>query len=176
MAKKRKSKHEQTVIATEVSQQQLRLKLLRQIALLKRLPKDFRDITLGTDWEAFADITGRREEMDRWYHGPIMCIGKLNQSEEAILGSPNELVGLKMLEKLSPTELEIGNVTELTSENWLKVIQLAEEMGCSWIYLPNEKSTVVDAFNIMFSRFGFNIRAKGQLISEHTGKPVGVVH
>jgi len=176
MAKKRKSKHEQAEVAEAASQQQLRMKLQRQIRTLKRLPKDFRDITLGTDWEAFATITGRRKEMDDWDHGPILIVGILNQSEESILGSPNRLVGLKELTKLNQTELETESVFKLTSENWFNVIQLAVEAGCSWIYIPDESSVVVDAFNVLFSRFGFNIRAKGQLISEHTGKPVGVVH
>lgn len=177
MAKKRKSKkHEQAEVATEASQQQQRLSLRRQIILLKKLPKDFRDITLGTDWEAFADITGRRKEMNDWWNGPILCIGILSKSEESILGSPNRLIGAKELTKLTQTELETDSVLKLTPENWIKVVQLAEEMGCSWIYLPDEELPIITALNVLFSRFGFNIRAKGQLISEHTGKPVGVVY
>ena len=95
MAKKRKSKREQTEIAEAVSVQQQRQKLQRQIVLMKRLPNDFRDITLGTEWEAFADITGRRKEMNDWWNGPIMCIGVLSKSEEMILGSPNRLIGVR---------------------------------------------------------------------------------
>lgn len=167
---------DQAEIAEAVTQQQQRQKLKREIATLKRLPKDFRDITLGTDWEAFADITGRRKEMKKWWNGPILCVGKLSKSEEDILSSPNQLLGVKELTKLTQTELEVGAVLKLTTENWIKVIQLAETLGCSWIYLPDEELPIVTALNVLFSRFGANIRAKGQLISEHTGKPVGVVH
>ena len=175
MTKKRRH-GKQEEIATEVVQQQQRIKLKRQIATMKRLPKDFRDITLGTDWEAFATITGRRKEMDDWYHGPVLCVGKLNESEKAILGSPNKLVVATKLLRVTEKELEEGDVTALTPGNWFKVICCAEAAGCSWIYLPDEESIIIAALNVLFSRFSYNVRAKGQLISEHTGKPVGVVH
>lgn len=162
MAKKQKHKKQvQEEIATEASQQQQRIKLKRQIVAMKRLPKDFRDITLGTDWETFAAITGRREEMDAWYHGPVVYFGKLNESEKMILGSPNKLIHYDCC----------------FDDDWQHLINQANIVDkASWIYLPDEESTVVDAFNVLFSRFSSNIRAKGQLISEHTGKPVGVVH
>ncbi len=169
-------KHKQKELADAASQQQQRIKLRRQIAMMKRLPKDFRDITLGTDWEAFAKITGRRKEMDDWEHGPVLCLTKLNDSERNILGSPNRLVVLTKLLHITERELEEGDVAELTLSNWYKVIEHAEARGCSWIYLPDEESVVVDALNVLFSRFGYNLRAKGQLISEMTGKPVGVVY
>ncbi len=163
---KRKSRVQQQAIAEETTEQQQRLKLTRQIALMKRLPKDFRDITLGTDWEAFADITGRRKEMDAWYYGPVLYLAPLNESEKMILGSPNKLVpywasGLKV---------------ELSPENWIGIIKHAEDIDCSWIYLPDEETLVIEAFNTLFSRFGSKLRAKGRLMSAMTGKPVGVVH
>jgi len=52
---KRKHKHvpkqQQKQIAVEVDQHQEHLKLKQQLSTMKRLPKDFRDITLGTDWK-----------------------------------------------------------------------------------------------------------------------------
>jgi len=162
MTKKRKHKaKEQAQIVTEVSQQQQRLELRRQISLMKKLPKDFRDITLGTEWEAFADITGRRKEMDDWDHGPVLYFGKLNKHEKMILGSPNELIQ--------------HEASKLTQENFYNIILYANTFA-SWIYLPDEELPVITALNVLFSRFGYNIRAKGQLISEYSGKPVGVVH
>lgn len=169
MVKKRKSK-KQAVIAEEVSQQQQHIKLKRQIATLKRLPKDFRDITLGTDWEAFADITGRRKEMDDWWNGPVLYLTLLNESEKAILGSPNKLV------RVNDLWLGTDEETGLTPENWIDIIQTAEAHEYSWIYLPVEPLPVITALNVLLSRFGYNVRAKGQLISEYSGKPVGVVH
>lgn len=185
MTKKRKSKkHEQAVIATEAVQQQERLKLRRQIALMKRLPKDFRDITLGTDWEAFADITGRREEMDDWYHGPVLCLAPLNEHEKMILGSPNKLMAIrtevstdsdgKYIKVLFATAVSAKAVFD--SNTWHCILSWAEKNNCSWIYLPDEETSIIEALNRLFSRFGFNIRAKGQLMSEHSGHPVGVVH
>lgn len=165
MSKKRKYLHkrgDQNEIAEAVQQQQQRQKLRRQIATMKRLPKDFRDITLGTDWEAFADVTGRRKEMDAWWNGPVVYFGELNGSERSILGSPNELIKVEVCEAFD-------------ADNWIDVIRIAEEAKCSWIYLPDEESITIDALNVLFSRFGFGIRAKGQLISEHSGYPVGVV-
>lgn len=162
MAKRKpKAKHkEQAEIAEAATQQQQRKKLQRQIATMKRLPKDFRDITLGTNWEAFATITGRRKEMDKWYHGPIVYFGELNESERNILGSPNKLIHYDCR----------------LDDDWQHIINTANFVEkASWIYLPNEESTTIDALNVLFSRFGFNIRAKGQLISEYSGKPVGVV-
>lgn len=161
--KKKPNKQTQTEVAEAATQHQQRLKLQRQIRTMKRLPKDFRDITLGTDWEAFASITGRRKEMDAWYHGPVLFLAPLNESEKMILGSPNELRRAE------------GYGTELAPWNWLELVKHAERTKCSWIYLPDEESVVIDALNVLFSRFSFNIRAKGQLISEHSGKPVGVV-
>lgn len=176
MTKRKSKKHEQAVIAKAATEQQQRIRLKRQIATMKRLPKDFRDITLGTDWEAFADITGRRKEMDAWWNGPILLLAPISDSERMILGSPNELWLAKELTKLTQTEVEVSGVAKLTKENWIEVLQLAEDRGCSWIYLPDEELPTITALNVLFSRLGFNIRAKGQLISEHTGKPVGVVH
>ena len=176
MAKrKHKKQGEQAQIATEVSQQQQRLELRRQISLMKKLPKDFRDITLGTEWEAFADITGRRKEMDDWYHGPVLHLAPLNEHEKMILGSPNKLIAAKELAPIAEYYRKDWD-EKLSTWNWISIIQSAEEAKCSWIYLPDEELPVITALNVLFSRFGYNIRAKGQLISEYSGKPVGVVH
>ena len=164
MTRKRPKKHPQLAIATEAVEQQQRLSLKRQIAILRRLPKDFRDIDVGSrDWEAFADITGRRAEMEAWSRGPVVYFGELNKHEKMILGSPNKLVA-------------ITNFNFLGSSNWVAVITQAEHMKASWIYLPDEELPIITALNILFSRLGMNIRAKGQLMSEHTGRPVGVVY
>lgn len=154
-------KAKQKVIAEESVAHQQRFRLKQQIATLKRLPKDFRDITLGTDWEAFATITGRRKEMDDWSNGPIVYLAPLNKSEESILGSPNKLIHYDCR----------------LDDDWQHIINTANVVDkASWIYLPDEESVVIEALNVLFSRFGFNIRAKGRLMSEYTGKAVGVVY
>lgn len=163
MTKRKPKEHVQQAIAEESVSSLERRKLRRQISTMKRLPNNFRDIVAGThDWEAFATITGRRKEMDAWDNGPIMYFGKLNEHEEMIFGSQNRLVG-------------IAKHKELNKESWVDVLTVAVSFEASWIYLPDEEPEVIRAFNVLLSRFGFNVRAKGRLMSEHSGKPVGVV-
>lgn len=180
MVKKKPKKHVQQQIAEEAMTTQARGKLKQQISTLKRLPKDFRDITAGTrDWEAFATITGRRKEMEVWDNGPILFLSPLNESEEGILGSQNKLVFAGGLSRLVEGEFEYENVEgelKLEQYNWMLIIRDAEEAGCSWIYLPDEVTEVISALNVLFSHFGYNVRAKGRLMSERSGKPVGVVY
>lgn len=186
MVKKRKPKnHEQQVIAEEASTSQERRKLQRQISTLKRLPTDFRDITAGTgDWEAFATITGRRKEMEAWDNGPIVYLAPLNKHEEMILGSQNKLMAIrtesttweggKSSKVAFATAATVGATFNLV--NWHNILSWAEKNLVSWIYLPDEETEVIDALNILFSRFGYNVRIKKRLMSEHTGKPVGVTY
>lgn len=163
MAKRKPKRREQQQIAEESVSSQERRKLQQQISTLKRLPKDFRDITAGThDWEAFATITGRRKEMEAWDNGPILYFGELNESERMILGGPNKLLAI------------VGH-KGFDAQSWIDVLTVVTYAKASWIYLPDEEPEIINALNILLSRFGFNIRAKGQLMSEHTGKPVGVV-
>jgi len=158
------SKKKQEKIAEEVTEQQQKQDLLRQIRLLKRLPNDFRDIDPGSpDWEAFADITGKREEMTKWYRGPVLYFGKLNKEERMILEHPNILICIARHKKF-------------TVESWKDVIPVAVRIEASWIYLPDEETQVIEALNIIFSRFGFNIRARGPVMSERSGQRIGVVH
>lgn len=182
--KKKPSKKAQTEIAEAVSEQQQRLKLQRQIKTLKRLPEDFRDITLGTDWEAFAKITGRRKEMDDWDHGPIMYLAPLNDHERMIMGSPNKLMAIKTevstwsdgcSSKVMFATPTTASAT-FNSKTWHNILSWAEKNLVSWIYLPDEETKVIEALNVLFSRLGLNVRAKGRLMSEFSGQPVGVVY
>ena len=163
MTKRKPKNPEQQAIAEAVTLSREHIKLKRQIATLKRLPHDFRDITAGTgDWEAFARITGRREEMEAWDNGPILYFSELNKHEEMILGSQNLL--------------RQWQADPFSADNWIAIIQHAEHIDASWIYLPDEPTKLINALNVLLSRFGFNVRAKGQLMSEMSGKPVGVVY
>lgn len=184
MSKRKLKKREQQAIAEEASQQQQRLKLRQQISLMKRLPDDFRDITDGKDWEAFANITGRRKEMEKWYHGPVLYLAPLNESERSILGNPNKLIAIKTevttwedgcsSKVLFATAATAGATFD--SKTWHNILSWAEKNKVSWIYLPDEESQVITALNVLFSRFGLNVRARGRLMSEMSGKPVGVVY
>lgn len=183
MAKRKsKAKPEQQAIAEAMVSQEHR-KLKRAIATLRRLPKDFRDIPAGTrDWESFATITDRRKEMEAWDNGPIVYLAPLNKHEEMILGSQNKLMAIKT----KVTTWDNGCSSEVTFataatangslnlHTWHNILSWAEKNLCSWIYLPDEETAVINALNVLFSRFGYNIRARGRLMSEMSGKPVGV--
>jgi len=164
---KRKSKKQQQAIATEVTEQQERRTLLRQIALMKRLPNDFRDIDPGSpDWENFADITDRRKEMTAWSNGPVIYFAELNEGEKMILGRPNKLIHY---------DGRFGNESD-GRQNWQPIINTANFVDkASWLYLPDEEGPVIEALNVLFSRFGYSIRARGPVLSERTGKLIGVV-
>lgn len=158
-----KRSKKQEVIAEEAMEQQERQALLRQIRLLKRLPKDFRDLDPGSpDWEAFANVTGRRKEMEAWSGGPILCLAPLNKAEALVFRGEKVIDGTTY-----------GEVWE---KNFFRFLGYTEALEVSWLYLPDEETPVITALNLLLSRFGAGFRVKGQLLSERTGHPIGVVH
>jgi hypothetical protein len=168
---KNKKKKDQKAIAEEVAQQITARKLRKLIKLLKRLPRDFRDIDPGSsDWEAFADATDRRKEMEAWSNGPVLCLEEPNEQEKRILGK---------IEMSTISKTVTGPTIKLTAFsaiNWCELFFLAQKNRVSWIYLPDEHGDFIKALNMVLSRMGACYRAKGQLLSERTGKPLGVVH
>lgn len=179
------SRQEQEQIANEAATTEQRRLLKRQIATLRRLPDDFRDILPGSnDWESFATITKRRREMEDWDNGPIFILQPLNTLETGCLGSPNVLTPIKTTTETSMRLGKFGVHAFLAStpcayfsaDNWYSIVTLAEQNKISWIYLPDEEAPVIAALNVVLSRFGYNVRVKGQLLSERTGKPIGIVH
>ena len=158
-----KHKKQQQKITIEAVEQQTVRSLKRQIKLLKRLPNDFRDISPGSsDWEAFAEATGRRKEMEKWAAGPVLCLKEPNAAEKMVLVNVN-VIGDRFTN------------TSLAFSDWC-VINIAVDNGYSWIYLPDEEPQVIAALNVILSRFEYNCRVRGQILSERTGKPIGLVH
>jgi len=140
-----------------------REKLRAQVATLKRLPRDFRDLDPGgADWEAFAEATGRRGEMDKWLHGPVLTLEPLSEGERRFFADNRVYYSREW--------------TVFERENWVDVLQQAESTGCSWVYLPREERNTIAALNVLLSRFEYNFRVRGQIRSAHTGHPVGVVY
>lgn len=184
MTKKRKlNKQEQQEIAVEATTQERRRSLRQQISTLNRLPDDFRDILPGsTDWESFATITGRRKEMEKWDNGLIFILQPLNDLEMKVLGHGDNIRTIKTVSKESLVQASVHASLASTpcayfsADTWHSIVTLAEQNKVSWIYLPNEEAPVIAALNIVLSRFGYNVRVKGQLLSERTGKPIGVMH
>ena len=153
-----------------VVEQQTVRELRQAVKLLKRLPKDFRDIEIGSrDWEAFAKVTDRRKEMEKWSSGPVLCLQEPNKAEEIILGKENiTLFRSRHAPDWPSTRFE---------KEWATIIYSAEfSRNCSWIYLPDEEPKVIAALNILLSRFEYNVRVRGQILSERTGRPIGIVH
>ena len=164
------SKKKQTEIAKEVLEQQEIRRLRKELKLLTRLPNDFRDIDPGSpDWEAFADITKRRREMEDWSNGLVLCLEEPNEQEKRILGEV-QLTTACSWHNLSTAQ------GAYTCWDWFTLLGLAQENNASFIYLPEEDGELVKALNLFCSRIGACFRIKGQLLSPHSGKPLGVVH
>jgi hypothetical protein len=156
---KKKKKQSQKQIAEAAFEQLERRRLQRQIKLLNRLPNDFRDIEVGSpDWEAFADATNRRQEMESWSNGLTICFEEPSKHEKRILGK------IKLVDK--PT----------TAWEWFGIFRTLSAFTASWLYLPEEEGPFIAALNVMFSRIGACFRARGPVLSEHSGKRIGVVH
>ncbi len=151
MSKKQKQPVEQETVRS----------LKQKIKLLKRLPKDFRDIDPGSSaWEAFAKVTNRRKEMEKWAAGPVLCFGEPNEAEKMILSTIRHFA---------------GGLT-FCKADWFILLSACENDKIVWIYLPDETPEVVTALNVLLSRFEYNCRVRGQILSERSGKPIGIVH
>lgn len=159
-----RNKQKQETIAKEVFEQQERIKLKKMIRLLERVPTDFRDIDVGSpDWEAFADATNRRKEMTDWANGLTICLEEPNKHEKMVLN-----------EYFIPN-LQC-NFSHFRAINWFELLFTCQNRKASWLYLPEEEGTVIHALNVFVSRAGTCYRIKGSILSERTGKRIGVVH
>ena len=155
-----KDKKKQLQIAAEVIEAEQLRRLRSDIKFLRRMPKDFRDITTGlVDWERFAAVTNRQEEMTKWSRGLVLCLEEPNDLEKRVLG-----------------KIRIFSQKIVLPRDWLLLFRIAEADCVSYIYLPNEEGEFIQALNIVLSRMGANFRIKGQLLSAHSGKPLGVIH
>jgi len=122
--------------------------------------------------------------MNDWWNGPILYLAPLNKSEEHILGDPNKLMAIKTESSISPNgksskvsfATAVGANATFNAGTWNCILSRTEKNQVSWIYLPDEEPQVITALNILLSRLEYNIRAKGRLMSEFTGRPVGVVY
>jgi len=142
--------------------------LRAQIKLLKRTPTDFRDMEVGgANWEKFADVTGRRKEMEVWADGLVLCLKEPNLAESMVLGT-------KRIRTFYYHDAYSNNGWD--KQGWQTIIATCVKQEVSWLYLPEENPKVVVALNILLSRFGYTFRAMSILLSEHNGKPLGVVH
>lgn len=164
--KKRPSKAEQEVIAEDVQKSTLK----RQIARLHQLPDDFRDIMPGTKaWRDYGEILGykKQKEMEAWLRAPVLLASPLDKAEEKYFaGTKLQLLPTNVLNTDHPEESFLGLAA---------VITIAEEKGCSHIYLPTFSRTDATALNRILSKCKSNVRVKSQLVDEQ-GNPVGVVY
>lgn len=143
-----------------------------QIRRLKQLPNDFRDtLEDGTDWDDFAELTGKRTEMETWLHGPVLFVVPLNEKEKIFFRSSRKLMSLS--ESYVCSEVEPAFVPSF--EELLMFVLHAETAGYSFFYLPMFPYGVSKALNTMLSATGANLRIRAQLLDTR-GYPLGVVH
>lgn len=157
-AKLQRTRQQQKEIAEAALIQQLR----RDIAFLNRTPNDFRDLVPGSvEWEHYANLTKRRKEMEDWSSGPMAYIHQLTDKERYYYR------GVTFVDCTWFT-WEPGNFEILCTR--------MRSGNISWLYLPEEDMSLVWALNTLFSRMKAPFRAKGQPMSESTGKPAGIVY
>ncbi len=153
--KKQLSPAEQTIV------EELEVKRLRkQIALLKRMPKNFRDMPVqGEDWRGFAEIMGpeKKDEMLKWAKGGVLCLIPLNDLERKVLSVYGELH-------------EFQRVGAFAFED---VLAEALELNASFIYASEWPKHVVAGMDWLASYYEWNFRFKGQLLGEK-GHPLGI--
>ncbi len=154
MAKSKAQQEQTEVLAEELQVAHLR----KQLAILKRLPKNFRDIEIGSSgWQSFAEIMGpeKKAEMLEWAKGGVLCLAPLNELERKVLTVFGEISRLPL-----PTTLEF-------------ILSMARGRDVSFIYASEWPKHVIVAMNWLASQYEWNFRFKGQLMSGR-GMPLGI--
>lgn len=138
--------------------------LRAKISLLKRVPKDFRDIVpYSPDWRALAKVMGpeAEAEMTTWARGGVLTLAPINAMEKEVLNNVVDgCVEIETMEDLSGLLDDLGSVL------------LAH---ISFIYAPQFSSQAIKGLNWLCSHFGETYRFRGQLLGSD-GKALGVVY
>lgn len=137
-------------------------KLKKQLARLKKLPKDFRDMeVMDKDWRDFAEIMGpkKKAEMLEWAKGGVLCVTPINELERKVLQ------GFGELHEYAYTYPKVMQLEDLLPE--------ALELNVSFIYVSAWPRVVISGLNWLASDYGWNFRFKGQLLGG-TGNPLGI--
>ncbi len=156
MTKKKQLTSAEQQIVDELETAQLR----KQLALLKRVPKDFRDMEVQCeDWRGFAEVMGpeKKTEMLKWAKGGVLCLAPINDLERKVLTVYGELH-------------EFQRVGVFALEDVLAEVL---ELNASFIYASEWPKHVITSMNWLASHYGWGFRFKGQLLGEK-GHPLGI--
>lgn len=132
--------------------------LQEQLRILKLLPGDFRDIEPSSpEWEQYATyMPETAEAMDKWIHGPVLCIGKpITPWEKTHLLKTHTNI---LVCSLDPNA---SNLDALHS-----ALQNAEAEGVSLVYMKGFPLSITRAINWLASFFKMRIRAKHEYMEE----------
>lgn len=133
--------------------------LKKQIARLKKLPKNFRDMeVMSKDWRDFAGIMGpeKKAEMLEWAKGGVLCVAPINEMERKVLQGFGELTIL--CAPIPP----LANI----------LLQMKSQ-GLSFVYASSWPRVAISGLNWLASDYGWNFRFKGQLLGG-SGNPLGI--
>lgn len=126
-------------------------RLRKQLATLKKLPDDFRDMAvMSSGWQSFAEIMGpeKKTEMLKWAKGGVLCLAPINDLERRVLAGHGELHEYNDLLRLE------------------YIIRDAYGYEASFIYASDWPKHVIVSLNWLASHFGWNFRFLGQLRGE----------
>ncbi len=132
-------------------------RLRKQIARLKKLPKNFRDMeVMSNNWQDFAEIMGpkKKNEMLHWAKGGVLCLAPLNNLERKVL----TVYG----------ELHEQGVLDLEA-----ILAEALELNVSFVYVSEWPKPVIVSMNWLANHYSWNFRFKGQLMGG-SGNPLGI--
>ncbi len=138
-------------------------RLWKQIALLKRIPKDFRDMEVqGEDWRGFAEVMGseKKVEMLKWAKGGVLCLEPINDLERKVLTVYGEIHELR----------ELRNRPDFVLEDVLQAMRIN---NYSFVYASDWPKHVIVGMNWLAQHQGWKFRFKGQLLGDR-GYPLGI--
>lgn len=150
-----KSKQEQS---QEIVEELQVAHLRKQLARLKKLPRDFRDMeVMSNDWRAFVEIMGpeKKAEMLKWAKGGVLCLAPPNELERKVLNVFGELH-------------EVDGVCSLEV-----ALSITRRGDISFIYASEWPKQVITATNWLATHYEWNFRFKGQLLGGD-GLPLGI--
>lgn len=136
-------------------------RLQKQLAILKKLPKDFRDMeVMSSGWQSFAEIMGpeKKTEMLEWAKGGVLCLAPINDLERKVLAGHGKVLEYKVLYSAKDILLEPAFLED--------ILATAKSCKVSFIYALEWPKHVITSLNWLASHFGWNFRFLGQLKGE----------
>lgn len=157
--------------------------LKRQIAVLRSMPKNFRDLDVASrqmqDWLATVTDPESKQMMLDWIHGPILYLHPLTKIERTVLG-PDRLVR----SYCCPLDFDDFDVSthfdaRLHKCSFNEIVDLIDEARLSqfegrpisFIYIKNLTDVVFRGLNALASYSGMSFRFKLELVDKNGFTP-----